>query len=43
MGPLKEKECMENSQFWYLETLEWGLNLSKNEVCMLSGSGRKWH
>ena len=23
MGLLKEKECMENSQFWYLETLEW--------------------
>ena len=42
-GLLKGKECMENSQFWYLKTLELGLNLDKNKVCILSESGRKWH
>ena len=42
MGLLRGKECMENSHFWYLETLGWGLNLGKNEVYMLCVSGRKW-
>ena len=42
MGLLREKEGMENSHFLYLETLGLGLNLDKNEVCMICETSRKW-